>query len=49
MQILIDALNILADALRHHPEIALFLTLAFGFWLEPSSSARSASAWSQAP
>ena len=32
MPILVDALNILADALRHHPEIALFLTLAFGFW-----------------
>jgi len=32
MQILVDALNVLADALRHHPEIALFLTLAIGFW-----------------
>ena len=32
MNILVDALNILADALRHHPEIALFLMLAIGFW-----------------
>ena len=25
-------MHILIDALRHHPEIALFLTLAIGFW-----------------
>ncbi|HUL92967.1 MAG TPA: aspartate-alanine antiporter [Burkholderiales bacterium] len=25
-------MHILVDALRHHPEIALFLTLAMGFW-----------------
>ena len=25
-------MQVLIDALRHHPEIALFLTLAIGFW-----------------